>query len=156
MDSRVTFPKNAVEWQMYVSSLQQKRKANITNQQMFNPKQGTTIAETRPVAPAASSENWSNAMWKGYHTSDDLSTYIIPRHEQKKLALFSRYILKDQNDTHNDYLKKAQERFAQKAPYESVKKYVNTKKTDFGGQTIMNPQTVFDDGARMDIIVMNF
>jgi hypothetical protein len=150
MDMKVVFPRNAIEWQQYVSSMQQQRKANLTNQQSFNPKQGTLIRETRPVAPAASSKNWSESLWKGYQTSDDLSTYIIPRHEQLKLALFSRYILKDPNAANNEYLTRAQERFAQRQPYKSVKEYVASKKTDFGGQTIMNPSMVTNDGTEIE------
>ena len=150
MDTQVAFPKNAIEWQMYVSSMQQKRKDNITNQQIFNPKQGTLLQETRPVAPAASSKNWSEAIWKGYQTSDDLSTYLIPRHEQLKLALFSRYILKDPNTANNDYVERAQQRFSTKSPYTSVKKYVQSKKADYGGQTMMNPKTVLQDGTDVE------
>ena len=150
MDTKIAFPKNSVEWQQYVSSMQQIRKGNITNQQMFNPKQGTMVQETRPVAPATSSNNWSNAIWKGYNTSDDLSTYIIPRHEQLQLALFSRHILKDPNNAQTQYLEKAQQRFRERPAFQSVKKYSNAKKSDFGGGTLMNPLTVSEDGTYME------
>lgn len=139
MDNRLMFPRNSLEWQEYVSLHQQQRKGNITNQQMFSPKQGSMLRETRPVAAASSSKNWSEAIWKGYNAPEDLSTYIIPRHEQLKLALFSRYILKDPNAINNEYMQRAQQRFEQQQQYQSIKQYVNTKKADFNQGVIMNP-----------------
>lgn len=148
MDGKILFPRNSSEWQEYVSLQRQIRKADITNQQQFNPKQGTFLRETRPVAPASSSKNWNEALWKGYETQSDLSTYIIPRHEQLKLALFSRHILKDPNAVDSDYLERAQQKFQQLRPYQSIKDYANHKKNNFNtGGVLMNPTQQTTDGV---------
>jgi hypothetical protein len=153
MNTKVMFPRNAIEWQDYVSMHQQQRKGDITNQQMYNPKQGKMMRETRPVAPASSSKNWSEAIWKGYNAPEDLSTYLIPRHEQLKLALFSRYILKDPNSVNNQYMQRAQQRFQQQPQYESVKKYVNSKKADFNQGVVMNPTQQTSDGMDEELAI---
>lgn len=147
MDTKIIFPRNSSEWQQYVSQQRQLRKENITNQQFFNPRQGEQIKETSPVAPASSSKNWSEAIWKGYNTTDELSTMVIPRADQLKLALFSRYILKDPNAENNQYLQRAQERFQQQPQYSSIKKYVESKQSDFNQGVVMNPKNQTSNSA---------
>jgi hypothetical protein len=147
MESRILFPRNSYEWQEYVSQQRQIKKGNITNQTFFDPQQGKQIQETRPVAPASSSKNWNEAIWKGYNTSDDVSTMVIPRADQMKLALFSRYILKDPNAETSQYLQRAQERFQQKPLYTSVKKYVQTKNSSFNQGVVMNPTQQTTNGV---------
>lgn len=130
------FPTTAEGWQRRTNDNRNAGKANITNRQtstgriMF-PK------VTRPVAPARAGDNWNNRLFKGYKT-DDLNTYIIRPHEQKQLALFSRYILKDPNAASTPLLERAQLRFVNQKnkPAWDIKQYRNIIGTS---GTLMNP-----------------
>lgn len=92
---------------------------------------------TRPVIPAAPSSNWN---YNEYHGFDGrgLNTYIIQPHQQRELALFSRYILKDPDATGTPLLERAQQRFQQQGQQNriDIKQYRNIMNN---GGVVMNP-----------------
>lgn len=145
------FPRNAAEWQRYTSRMQQQRSADITNKQSINPLQGQRIQETRPVPSYTPSKNWNEAIWKGYNTPSDLSTYILPRHEQLQLALFSRYILKDNTAADSEYLAKAQEKFREQKEYKTIKRFAREKNASFNQGVVMNPKVQIEDGIETEV-----
>jgi hypothetical protein len=144
------FPNTASEWQKW-SNEHTASRANITNLQSYQPKLGGMREQKAGlIPPNVRSANWNEVMWKGYNQSDQLDTYLIPQHQQKELALFSRYILKDPNATGTPLLERAQKRFKEQSP-RSIKHYQNTKKSPFNqGGVVFNVQQTMGDGVPLE------
>lgn len=150
------FPQNAREWQAW-SDLHTQTKGAITNTQSIQPQMGGTREQkSGMIPPNRSSVNWNTALWKGYHNSSQASTYIIPKHEQLQLALFSRYILKDPNATGTPLLERAQKRFQESRSssnqeFQSIKHYQNMKRTPFNhGGVSMAPKVAVGGGVPLE------
>lgn len=101
---------------------------------------------TRPVIPAAPSNNWN---YNEYHGFDGrgLNTYIIPPHQQRELALFSRYILKDPDAADTPMLERAQKQFLDRRdkPVANIKNYRNIMNN---GGVLMNPSMTVGVGKQ--------
>jgi hypothetical protein len=96
---------------------------------------------TRPIIPAAPSSNWNYNEYHGFN-GRGLNTYVIPPHQQKELALFSRYILKDPKATGTPLLERAQQRFQKQQQQQNridIKQYRTIMNT---GGVIMNPSSL--------------
>ncbi len=148
------FPTNARQWQAW-SNQHTETKANITNLQTFQPKLGGMREQKAGMIPNnVRSANWNEVLWKGYEQNDQLDTYLIPQHDQRELALFSRYILKDPNATGSNLLERAQRRIQEKRSGQmqgGIKHFQNTKKTPFNvGGVVYNVKQASETGKPQD------
>ena len=103
---------------------------------------------TQPVPLNRPNSNLVNEPYRGWNMTG-LNTYQIPRHDQKQLALFSKYILRDPNaEPYNDLVSRAQSAILQRNP-QYKQPPVNIKqqyRSALGGKTNMSPKVTGNNG----------
>lgn len=110
------YPIDAEQYQRYEKGLRLRRNTqDIVYTQKGDGGASAFPETTRTRPPLKGTPNWNNAPYQGYNM-DHLNTYMIPRHDQKQLSLFSKYILDDPNAMVPGMVERVQQRFKERHP----------------------------------------
>lgn len=108
---------------------------------------------TRPKLMNRPNGNLIEQEYRGWNMSG-LNTYIVPQHEERQLALFSKYILKDpQAEPYSDLVSRAQSNIIARQGARNLSK-VDIKqayRSSVAGSTTMNPKGQTNTSATMPV-----